>query len=200
MTPALPPALRDALADLAALSLVQAYLRLVVAIAPLLVLVLAHAAGAAWSTPIAVVVLLLSLAAAVEPDSHVALVVLAVLGWFWAARVADPASVWSLPAACTVLVFHGTAALSATAPPAATLPRVTLVRWLRRVLAVSAATALLWLLARLAVAAHPAGDAVLTAAALSVMALVALALRRIDRASSPGSADGSGPVGQRPQR
>lgn len=189
MTPSLPAAWRAALDELADLSRTQAGLRLVVALSPQLVLVLAHAAGATWSTTIALLVLAFSLGAAVEPDSHLGLVVLGILGWFWLSRVPESGSVWALLAAGSVLVFHAAGALGATAPPAAGLPTPLLTRWLRWAAAVAAATVLVWGLARLALAVHPAGQAALTGAALALVAVGALLLRRTGRrATASGNA------------
>ena len=188
MRPPLPPALRSAFGEVVSLSPGQALLRLTVVVAPLLVLVAARGAGATWSGPVTVVVLVLALGAALEPDSHIGLVVLAVLGWFWLARVPDPTNLWALVAGWAVLAFHAAAALTATAPAGATRSGTVLGRWLWRVLAAGGATTLVWLLARAAAGLRPAGQAWLTVAALLLAAAFGLGLRRAvaDPVNHPG--------------
>ena len=200
MSPSLPATWRAGLDELADLSHTQTCLRLLVALSPQLVLALAHAAGATWSTPVAALVLALSLGAAVEPDSHLALVVLAVLGWFWLTRVPLTGSVWSLLAGVAVLLFHSAGALSATAPPAATPPAALLTRWLRWTAAVAAATAAVWGLVLLALGANPPGRPALTAAALGAVALGALLLRRTDRLAPARPARRRAPIEPGPPR
>ncbi|MGZ4599058.1 hypothetical protein [Oryzihumus sp.] len=184
MNASLPPALRALVADLGALTRQQALLRLVVALAPVLFLAVAHAAGASWSGPVTICVVVLALASAAEPDSHVALVVLAVLGWFWAARVGDPTSWWALAAAWVVLVGHGAGALAATVPSSGQLPRVVVRQWATRAALVGLLTAGVWGLARAGTAMHPQGRATLTVLALLALAGVGLWWRGAPRRPS----------------
>lgn len=186
MNVSLPPALRALLADLGALTRQQALLRLVVVLAPVLFLAVAHAAGASWSGPVTICVVVLALASAAEPDSHLALVVLAVLGWFWAARVSDPTGWWALPAAWVVLAGHGAGALAATVPSSGRLPRALLRRWTLRLAAVGLLTAGVWGLARAGAAIHPEGRVALTVLALLALAGVGLWWRAAPRRPGTG--------------
>jgi len=180
----LPPALRALVTDLGALTRQQALLRLVVALAPVRFLTVAHAAGASWSGPVTICVMVLALASAAEPDSHVALVVLAVLGWFWAARVSDPTSWWALAAAWVVLAGHGAGALAATVPSSGQLPRAVVRQWATRAALVGLLTAGVWALARAGAAMHPQGRATLTVLALLGLAGVGLWWRGAPRRPS----------------
>jgi hypothetical protein len=114
------------------------------------------------------------------------LVVMAVLGWFWAARVSDPTGWWALPAAWVVLAGHAAGALAATVPPSGHVPPAVLRRWATRVVLVALVTAGVWGLARAGSALHPEGRATLTVLALLGLAGVGLWWRAAPRRTNAG--------------
>jgi hypothetical protein len=89
----------------------------------------------------------LALVAVGLPDSHTALVVLAVLVLQWWVMTDDPTSAWAIPTALCLVGFHELVALLATTPPSAVLAGAVLRRWAGRALVPVAATVAVWGLA-----------------------------------------------------
>jgi hypothetical protein len=128
--------------------------------------------------PVAIVVVLLAGACALMPDSHLGLLTLLLLAWYWAAVVDHPTSVATLVAALAVLVFHAALAAATVAPPAARWSRSMLHRWARRTGVVAGATAAAWCVARLLAGTRIDGSAALLSTALLALAGGAAWLRR----------------------
>lgn len=155
--------------------------RLLAAAVPVAVtafLAAATAAGAGLAVwPVAVTVLLAVLAAA-APGSAAPLVLLLWLGGYWLLGVAGPVSPWTVLAAAAVLVVHVASGLAAHGPAGLVLDRATLVRWLRRGVAVGVATLLVWVVCAALARGGPPGGRLLSGTALAVVALVAAAAAR----------------------
>ncbi len=169
-----PPALRRLVHG----SAQQRLLAAAVPLAVLLFLATATAAGAGVAPWPVSVTGLLAVLAAVTPGSAAPLVLLLWLAGYWALGVEGPLSAWTLPAAVAVLVVHVASGLAAHGPAGLVLDRVTLVRWLRRSAAATAATVVLWGVCAALAQSGPPGGAVLSGAALAVVALVAAAVVR----------------------
>jgi len=174
-----PGSLRRSAAHLLTLSRQQAGLRLVIGIAPLTTLLLAHLAGAEWSAWYTGVVLAFSALTALEPDSSLGLVVLGLLGWAWYSSVTDVRTPWTVAAALTMLAFHVACAASSIGPPATVLASETLRRWVRRSLTVGVLTVAVWAAEQLVTGLHAPGNVVLTVSALVTAAVLALTLRQL---------------------
>lgn len=88
----------------------------------------------------------------------------------WWAGVAGPWHWALLPAALGLLLVHASASLASSVPPQASVPVSVVELWAWRTLAVSALTALAWLLAALLVGiASPRGGAVPGIVALAIL-------------------------------
>jgi hypothetical protein len=149
-------------------------LRLRSAIVGGIVLAVLASIAAAGRPPWVVLVLLVGggLAVAVHPDTHAGLGVLLVFGWYWLAHVDGDAvrSPLVLPAAAGLLLFHLAASAAALGPPETQLPRPLLAAWARRSGAILGAAVALWVVTVGLRRADPHANAVLTAAALLVIA------------------------------
>ena len=167
---------QEALDTVASLSTQQRWTRSFVVVAPQVCLVATAAAAGGVAAAIVILVLLLSFVAALWPDSHVPLVLIAVLVWQWAITVDDVRTPWALFAAAAILVVHSAAAAATIAPPPAILDRATQVRWLRRVAVVATITVAAWLttigVGELDTGGNVALVAAGTGAALGIVALV----------------------------
>ncbi|WP_353953266.1 hypothetical protein V6K52_07545 [Knoellia sp. S7-12] len=116
---------------------------------------------------------------ALDPASRLTALLLALHGANWLSSTEVPADVrdWALTGITTValLTIHLAAALAAALPPAAPLPRATLLRWTRRGLTVIGLALPVWVLLVAQSTDAPSGVPVITYAALASVATLALA-------------------------
>ena len=138
----------------------------------------------------AVVLVPLTLWAAWRPESPWATVLVAGHVLHWVATVPVPvgAGAWLrlLGAAWLLLVVHLAAALTASLPPGAPLPRGTLRRWARRGVVVAGLTLPVWALALVAGEQRVPGEVGLTYAAIAAAAVLALAVHLLARDDDRG--------------
>jgi hypothetical protein len=133
----------------------------------------------------ALVLAVVTAALFLRPASH--LVALLLLGhalhWLVTVRVPDSWAQWVLAGLAGVLglVLHTSAALAASVPPSAPLPRGLARRWAGRTALVTAGSVPVWLVAVSVTRAATAGDLLFTYAALAACALLALALWLVAR-------------------
>lgn len=139
---------------------------------------------AAFATPAgtlfgAAILIFLTPFVAVDPASRLTALLLALHGanWLWSTEVPADGDDWALTgiAAVVLLTIHLAAALAAALPPAAPLPRATLLRWTRRGLTVIGLALPVWALLVAQSAGAPPGVPVITYAALASVATLALA-------------------------
>jgi hypothetical protein len=144
------------------------------------VLVLTLLASPAPVLVAAVLLLAATAYAAWRPESSVVTVLVAghILHWIVAVPVPVELSGWLrlLAAALLLLLVHLTASLSASLPPAAPLPAVTVRRWARRSCVVAALSVPVWAVAALAAQQGGLGEVGLTYAAIAAVAVLALAI------------------------
>lgn len=122
-------------------------------------------------------ILALSVILALYPDSHVGLVIIGIVGYYWAVRANDRAGVWTLIGALAFTVFHSASALATVMPWRGAGNRAIVLRWLRRSTIVGVSATLAWGLSALMVAAEPSTNAVLSGVALVVVGFGIWALR-----------------------
>ena len=159
------------------LSAHQRVLRLGVLLMPLVAMATASAAASQWSIPLMLLAVALSLACVAQPDSNLGLAVIVLIAWHWAHTVGNVLTPWVLPAAAALMLFHVSMAAATVSPPAARWTASMVARWRRRSLTVMSTIAVSYGLARAFGGLHPAGNALLLACALALLASVALFLR-----------------------
>ena len=124
----------------------------------------------------------LAAVAVIQPGSHTATVVIAVVVVRWLATADAVSGPRSLVVALCLLTFHGLLALMAVTPHSAAVHREVLRRWVLRGGAVGMVTTLVWLLARVLARRESAANPNLTLLALlAVGAGVLTLLRRAAR-------------------
>lgn len=148
-----------------------------VAAAAAAVLAASGASGRWWWSFALFTVLVLAAASAIRPDTHTALVVVVVVGWHWLATVDDVDTPWLPFASVCLLVYHAVIALSANVPTGGDVPASVIGRWMRRTAVVGVATVVVWGLVVLFERRAAPGNAVLTAAALVLVAAGAVMIR-----------------------
>jgi hypothetical protein len=167
----------------------QLVLRGVLAVASLALLVLTLAASPHPIIVAAVVLVALTVYAAVQPDSGLVTVLLAGHALHWLAAVPVPGSTaaWLglLAAAWAGLVLHLTASLAASLPGAVPVPGLSLRRWARRGAIVAAATVPFWAVAMLSGQEAVEGEVSLTYAAIAAVALLTFSVWLLSREDSP---------------
>jgi hypothetical protein len=127
----------------------------------------------------------LAVLSAIRPDTHTALVLVAVVMWQWVVVVDDPTGPAVVVVALALLVFHSTIALMAPAPVTARLDPDILRCWLRRIGLVAGATVAVWGVVLLMDQRRAPGSGVVTLAGFVIsLALVAL-LRTYRRGVEP---------------
>lgn len=127
----------------------QRLLRAVVPVSTVVMLVLERVSGGSASPLVVVLALMLSVIAALVPDSSAPLFLVWLLGLHWAVAVPDRVSVTTLAAAAVLLFVHVACTLASYGPFALVLEPWLVVLWVRRCATVLAVTALVWLLARI---------------------------------------------------
>lgn len=165
------------IAALRTLSPAQRLIRSAVLVGPIIVLAAVAVDAGSVYPPIAAVVVFLAAVCALAPDSHVGLLTVLLLAWYWTASVDHPTGVVTLAAGLGVLMFHTALAAATVAPPAARWSATMQRRWAGRMGVVAAITAAAWGAARLVADARIGGSAVLLAAALLALTGGAIWLR-----------------------
>lgn len=172
-----PPALQRWIDEFHATSAQQWLFHLVAVVAALGALVAAAGAnGRLWPAGL-VMVSLLALAAAVRPDTHMALVVIVVIVWHWLATVEGVGGPWLPITVLYLLVHHSVIALSASVPTGGALPAATIGQWARKTALVGCASVGTWALVALLDGRHTAGNGLLTGLALAIVAAAAVLIR-----------------------
>jgi hypothetical protein len=136
----------------------------------------AVASGRWWGFGV-VLVVVLSVASALRPDLHTGAILIVVIWWNWIGTVEDVLTPWLLVVRMAVLVYHSSTALMAAVPPAATIPRATMMRWSTRTGLVAAATTGTWLVVVALDSRALRGHAGLTGLALAAIVAGALTVR-----------------------
>lgn len=148
---------------------------------------------AAFATPRgtvvgALLIMVLTAFAALEPASRLMSLLLAVQAVNWLSSAAVPADGgdWALTlvAAVAVLTIHLAASLAVALPPAAPLPRATVRRWVRRAVTVLALSTPVWAVLVAQSRSTPPGVPLLTYAAVAAVAILALAFWLTQSAAS----------------
>lgn len=153
-------------------------------VAAALVPIVTGVAGSGQSPVILAVVIGLAGASVTQPDSHVALMVPIVGGWHWTASTDASTSGWALAVAVCLFAFHTLVALMSTTPPRATIDTRSVLRWLRRSIVVTSATAVVWVLVVTVDRVDLAGSAVVTTAGFVAATTLMVALI-VPRRSQP---------------
>jgi hypothetical protein len=163
---------RQALDSLGHLSAAQRGLTVVIAVAPALLWGCSLRAGAATWLWTLIVVIVLSLVTAIEPDSNAGLFTVIFLCWYWLTHVptrpGDAMSPWALGAGLCLLAFHAATAARASAPGLADLDPAFWRRWLSRVAVIATALGGGWGLTAVMASQHPGRDS-LTLAAFAIL-------------------------------
>lgn len=158
----------------------QNVLRIVIAVTSVGLAVLAATATPLGSLLAALVLIALTPFVVLEPGSRLTALLVGLHGVNWLASNTAPSSVrdWVLTIATAVglLTMHLTASLASALPKAAPVPRASLLRWGRRAVTVIGLSVPVWALLVSQSASPPAGDAVVTYAALAALALLGLSL------------------------
>lgn len=142
-------------------------------------------AGGGLPPAVLVIVGVLAVLSAVRPDTHTALVLVAVVVWQWLVVVDDPTGPAVVAVALALLVFHSMVALMANAPTTARLDPDILRCWLRRVVLVAAATVATWGLVLLMDQRTASGSVAVTLAGFVTALVLVAALRTQRRNAEP---------------
>ena len=123
------------------------------------------------------VVAVLALVGAVEPDEHLATIVMAIVVFHWLVLDQDTASPWSLAIGASLFIFHTLVALMAVTPHTSVIGRTVLVRWLTRSIVPAVAMIGTWLLVVAFERRDSPGNVALSTAALAVLAAAVVTFR-----------------------
>jgi hypothetical protein len=170
---------RRALNRLGHLSPAQRGLTVVIAVTPAILWGCSLRAGAAPWLWTLIVVIVLSLFTAIEPDSNAGLFTVIFLCWYWLTHVStrpgDATSPWALGAGLCLLAFHTATAARATAPGPADLDPAFWRRWLGRVAIIATALGGVWGLTAVMASQHPGRDSLTLAAFATLVGSTAYA-------------------------
>lgn len=175
--------LPDALHRLSRASGQQLLLRLGGALCPLAFVAVTSAAGGHVGPALGAVLVVLTVVTFAMPDSHAGLALLGAMVWAWAVSVPEALSWWTLAAALLLLAVHLALLLTGYGPPELVLETALLRLWGARAAVLAAATALVWVAARVLTTLDLPPHALLTAVALAVLLgwLVGLTVRLTQR-------------------
>ncbi|CAN7384891.1 hypothetical protein [Knoellia sp. LjRoot47] len=158
----------------------QNALRAVIGVVSVALAVLTVVVGPLGSLVAAAVLVALTPFVVLDPGSRLTalLVTLHGLHWLMSNTVPEGVGDWvlTLVVAVGLLTIHLSASLSSALPPSAPVPRASVERWVRRGLAVLGLSLPVWALLMSQTASRPAGDSVVTYAAVAALALLGLAL------------------------
>ncbi len=137
--------------------------------------------GFGWFSAMIVIV---ATVAAIQPGSHAAAVVVALVVVQWLSAADDVTTPRSLVVAPCLLVFHGLIALMAVTPHSATVAVEVVRQWARRSIVVAVATTAVWVLVHVFERRESAANPHLTLLALLAAGagVAALLLRSVDDA------------------
>ncbi len=127
-------------------------------------------------------VVALAVAAALLPDTHLGLVVVAVIAAGWTITVENSLSGWAIGAAASVGTFHTALAAASVAPPGAVWSQAMRRRWLRRGCLVTTFGVGTWSIARAAEAVRVQQSALLVTMALLIVAVGGVWSVRVEEA------------------
>lgn len=179
----------------------QKILRVLIAVPSVVLALLATLATPRGTLVGALVLIVLTPFIVLDPASRLTTLLLALHGLNWLSSTVTPVDArgWALTlvAALCVLTIHLAAALASSLPPAAPLPRPTVLRWVRRALAVVGLSIPVWALLVVQSAGAPAGVPLITYAAVSSLAILALAFWLAQAQSLPPSTTTSTPGQER---
>jgi hypothetical protein len=149
----------------------QVLLRLVALVAPLIAVLAEVQAGATLQRWFVVSVVVLSVVAALLPDSHTGLLVVLLVGGHWAGASADgmSRSGWVLLMALALLLFHVACTLASYGPSSVVPDKELLVLWLRRSATAAAVAAIVWVTSRVASELELPGSGLVLGIALLVL-------------------------------
>jgi len=155
----------------------QWLVRLVAVVTPMGAVLAASAANERWWPVGLFLVAWLGVVSAVRPDTPLALVTIVVVVWHWLVAVDGVSTPWLPIASICLLLFHGVIALLATVPTGGELPVATLGQWARRGALGGCLTVTVWGLVVLLDRREAAGNGLLTAVALAIVAAGAVTIR-----------------------
>ena len=170
-------ALQDLIDEMLGTSAQQWLLRVLALLTATGAVLAAWAANGRWWPVGLFLVGALSVASAAHPDTPFALVTVVAIVWRWLVAVDDVGTPWLPVAGICLLGFHSVIALLATVPTGGELPAATLGQWSRRVALGGCLTVAMWALVVLFDRREAAGNGLLTAAALAVVAACAVMIR-----------------------
>ena len=153
-------------------------LRSLIVLSPLAVVGITWLAANRVLPAVACVVMLLSGACAIRPESHFGVLVVAVITIQWVAIVHDHTSPWSIAAAAALTVFHAAHAAATVAPITAAWTPAMRRRWARRAGALVLASTATWAVVALVSPHHRGAGEALLPLSLAVLAAGALWARR----------------------
>jgi hypothetical protein len=150
---------------------VQTLLRVLVLVGAVGAFAATSAAAGGAPPLVAVVVVVLAGVCALDPESHVGLLIVGIVGVHWLVSVDDSSTPWSLAAGGALATMHLAMAAASVAPPAARWTGAMTRRWGRRAAATGAITAAVFGAVLVVGEGRVGGTAiVLVAALVSVMA------------------------------
>jgi hypothetical protein len=172
---------RRVLAGLSLLSGQERLLRTAVPVLTVAFLAVVLAAGGVSHAWFGLALVVLSLLAALMPDSSAPLFLVLGLCGLWAVSVPERIGAWLLVAALLLLVLHTAVTLASYGPPGTVLDTALLRRWTSRAGVLAAVTALVWLAARLlAGLALPASVPLFVVALTTLLVWVGYLVLRLD--------------------
>lgn len=152
-------------------------LRVLVFVAPFVVLGATMAAHGAVQPLACFVFAVLALACAMSSDAHVGLLTMLLLGLNWVQTVDDPTTAWVLVAAAGLVLLHASLAAITVAPPAARWRGERVRVWGSRSLLAFVAAVPVWVLSVVIADQAWSGSTVLLTAALTLVAAGAAWIR-----------------------
>jgi hypothetical protein len=162
--------------------------RLLICVAPMLVVVWSVLAGGNFltirSSAMILLVAVLTLLCVARPDSNIGLLLVVVIGVYWAITVDHRLNFWTLPAALSLLLVHTSLAASTTSPvdrPS----NATRDRWTRRTAIVGIVTAGVWVVAYAFSQVTSPRSVLLSALSFVVLCAIALLVRAGTRTGDP---------------
>ncbi len=155
------------------------FLRALVLFSPIVAVAFTRLASGRSTLAIDVFVVVLTASCVVVPDSHVGLLVVALIGVEWLALVDDTTTPWSLAVAVMLLLFHTSLAAASIAAPGAVWSPALRHRWSRRAGALALVCVATWLAVAAVNVYDLAASSALVAASLVVLAVAGLWARDV---------------------
>ncbi len=153
-------------------------LRALIVISPLAAMGFTWLAAGRVLTGAILLVVMMSGACALRPDSHFGILVVATVTIQWLAVVHDHTTPWSIGAAASLTVFHTANAAATVAPATAAWTQSMRRRWVRRTATLVVACAVMWTVVALADASRAGANSLLLTVSLLVLAAGALWARQ----------------------